>query len=317
MKRIVMLLILLLLIPLFFNEDVLAAESDSYLSPQEIENQTSVTFDGKVETVDDEVVFSTSQEESISPPYKGSGELNVVEEEEIRTDISHHAEIYSIIGPDQRVRVWNTTSFPNRAIVKLRVKYPNESDIYGCTGFMISEDTVATAGHCVYDREKGGWADITAQPGRSGSYVPYGTYDWKTLHSVKGWTQNGNANYDYGAIKLRGTPGTRTGWLGYRWTLDNDSLYRSGQNIAGYPCDKIGSDEMWIDSGRVLKVNSSQLGYDIDTFGCQSGSPVFGNLSSTGETAVAIHAYGASGIPRTNYGTRITKTVFDKFGQWK
>ncbi len=30
------------------------------------------------------------------------------------------------------------------------------------------------------------------------------------------WTDDGDSEFDYGAIKLNGSPGINTGWLGYR-----------------------------------------------------------------------------------------------------
>lgn len=41
------------------------------------------------------------------------------------------------------------------------------------------------------------------------------------------------------------------------------------------------------------------------------------NYSETGQTAIAIHAYGASGSPLTNKGTRITQAVFDNISKWE
>ena len=53
---------------------------------------------------------------------------------------------------------------------------------------------------------------------RNGSSYPYGSYSGKTFYSVKGWTENGDTNYDYGAIKVNGSPGNTVGWYGYRTT---------------------------------------------------------------------------------------------------
>lgn len=86
--------------------------------------------------------------------------------------------------------------------------------------------------------------------------------------------------------------------------------------MTGYPCDKA-SGTMWIDSGKVLVVKVRQLGYDADTSGCQNGSPVYRYFSDTGQTALAIHAYAASGSPLTNKGTRITQDVFNNILNWK
>lgn len=313
MKILGKLFIVLFLLPLFFTGNVLAAESDDYLSD---DNHTPISFDGEVEKITEKVI-STKQEKRISFPYKGTGNsLNISNADEMPLDISEHPDTFSIIGSDNRTRVTATTSFPYRAIINLTIKYPNSNTTYGCTGFMVSKDTVVTAGHCVYSHEDGGWAkEITASPGRNGSSLPYGSFDWKTVHTVNGWKNNKDPNYDYGAIKLSGTPGNNTGWFGYR-TTNASSPENLSVNVNGYPCDKP-SGTMWTDSGKVLSVMTRQLGYNADTAGCQSGSPVYRNYSDTGQTAIAIHAYGASGSPLTNKGTRITNDVFDNISQWE
>ncbi|WP_258871223.1 serine protease [Virgibacillus dokdonensis] len=316
MKKTRMLFILSISLSLFFTGNVLAADSHDNLSEEELNNQTSISFDGEEEKTS-KTIFSTKQKERISFPYEGTGDMsdfNSVDEEQI--DISKKYDHFSIIGEDDRTRVTSTTSFPYRAIVKLSTKHPNSNDTFGCTGFMVNEDTVVTAGHCVYKHDKGGWAEeITASPGRNGSSLPYGSFDWETVYTVSGWKDNKNPEYDYGAIKLRGTPGNNTGWFGYR-TTNVDYPADLSVNVTGYPCDQP-SGTMWTDSGKVLSVMTRQLGYNADTFGCQSGSPVYRNYSETGQTAIAIHAYGASGSPLTNKGTRITQAVFNNISTWK
>lgn len=304
------------LLTLFFTGNVLAADSNDNLSDDDLNNHTSISFDGEKEKISENNI-STETGERISLPHEGTGDLlnfNSVVEEQV--DRSLGIDYFSIIGEDDRTRVTPTTSFPYRAVVKLSVKYPNSNSTYGCTGFMVSEDTVVTAGHCVYKHDEGGWADeITASPGRDGSSLPYGSFDWETVYTVNGWKDNEDPEYDYGAIELRGTPGNSTGWFGYR-TTNVDSPEGLTVNVTGYPCDQP-SGTMWTDSGEVLSVMTRQLGYDADTAGCQSGSPVYRNYSDTGQTAIAIHAYGASGSPLTNKGTRITQAVFDNISDWK
>ena len=66
---------------------------------------------------------------------------------------------HSVIGRDNRIRVTNTTLYPYRAIVHLVIQF-NGQEVYGCTGALISKDTVFTAGHCVYNKKLGGWAKM-------------------------------------------------------------------------------------------------------------------------------------------------------------
>ena len=84
-----------------------------------------------------------------------------------------------------------------------------------------------TAGHCIYNKEIGGWAtNVIVTPGRNGNQAPYLPYSWTKLYSVSGWTDNENSDYDYGTIKLNGSPGDYIGWLGYRTTyVESPKVY--------------------------------------------------------------------------------------------
>jgi glutamyl endopeptidase len=118
--------------------------------------------------------------------------------------------IDSVIGDDQRVKVSNTTVTPFRWIVQISVNgSPN------CTGWLISGDTVMTAGHCVFD--DGDWVSgISVVPARNGSSRPYGTFYPEALYSVSGWVDDSDPNYDFGAIKL--SEDTGLGHMGFRAT---------------------------------------------------------------------------------------------------
>jgi len=162
-----------------------------------------------------------------------------------------------------------------------------------------------------------GWAEeITASPGGNGSSYPYNSYDWETVYSVNGWVDDANREYDYGAIKLRGTPGDTTGWYGYRTTNGSDLDPEGGAvTVTGYPCEPpTGSwGTMWRDIGTVVDANTRILNHNADTTGCQSGSPVYRNYTDTGQTAIGIHTAGATSH---NVSTRITNGVFDNIQAW-
>ncbi|QKW12432.1 serine protease [Verrucosispora sp. NA02020] len=240
------------------------------------------------------------------------------------------AGVFSVIGTDNRVRVDPTTVFPSRAIVQI-VRTTGGST-WGCTGWLYGPSIVATAGHCVHP---GGGAnggggngfyprgDFQIIPGRNGASTPYGTCTATQLLSVTGWTQDGSETNDYGAIRLNCAAGNTTGWFGFWW--QSATLTGTASTVSGYPCDKT-FGQQWRHAGQTIQVtHDRQVFYQNDTFGCQSGSPVYqtrpaGSSFCAGECVMAIHAYGVHGsAPHStnNHGTRITESVANNLVTWR
>ncbi|ALC84003.1 MULTISPECIES: trypsin-like serine peptidase [Bacillus] len=273
-----------------------------------------VSSDGKEVSKEKMQEFKrTMGEKSSSPPFEGTGKLNPTMDESYdeneKPNSPEEIDTNVVIGTDNRTRVNPTTTYPNRTVTFLDVKYPKAPGSYRCTGFFIDPDTVATAGHCVHDKSKGGWAtSITVIPGKTGRSNPFSYTMGTTFYSVKGWTENENSDYDYGAIKVAKSLGNTVGWLGYSWQLS--SLNGTGVILQGYPVDKpMGT--MWEHSGSIQWSLSNRIGYHIDTHGGQSGAPVYKSTNH----AVGIHSGGYSSY--YNVGTRITEAKFDNLSYWK
>jgi glutamyl endopeptidase len=223
----------------------------------------------------------------------------------------------SVIDTDERHQVTDTTVFPYRAIAWLLLEFPNGS-LFSCTGFFIDADTLATAGHCVYSEENGGWVtSITAYPGRNGASAPYGSAFATAVFAPSGWYDDGDHRYDYGAITLDTPLGNTVGWLGYGPKLDENVVKRNVR-IFGYPADKP-DRTMWGTRRDIKGVDEQKLYYKIDTAGGQSGSPVYGKLSNAcQQCAFGIPAYGV-GIepyPGSNSGTRVSESVYANLLSW-
>jgi glutamyl endopeptidase len=222
----------------------------------------------------------------------------------------------TVHGPDDRVQITNTSVYPWRVHASLLITARDSSQWIG-TGWFIGPHTLMTAGHVVHIKNSGvpgrdGWVrSIDVMPGRNGNSVPYGTVKSSSFRSVTGWTNNGDENFDYGAIIIPTNLGNTTGWFGFGVYSDADLVNAVG-NIAGYPGDKP-SGTLWYDARRIASVNGRKVFYDIDTFGGQSGSAVY-RIINGGRYAIAIHAYGGA---TNNSGTRIIKPVYDNMVTWK
>lgn len=233
--------------------------------------------------------------------------------------------IDGVIEPDERVRIEATTEFPWRAIADLDVHFPN--GVGTCTGFFIGPRIVATAGHCIFNSAEGGWAiSIKVMPGRNSSSLPYGSQIVSTasLHVPSQWVDLNNSGYDYGAIILPDAIlGSQTGWFNLISLTDSDLTNRLF-NIAGYPADKpdsacsiIPACQLWLDAESIGFVTDRIVSYAVDTYGGQSGSPVW--YFDGGWYVAAIHTNGyespicATGL---NCGTRITDAVLREINTW-
>ena len=212
-----------------------------------------------------------------------------------------------IIGADDRQPVSDTSGFPERAQVLVVLPAGR------CSGALIGPDLVLTAGHCVHSGGPGGqWMNrAVVYPGRNGPVAPFGSCQATRLYSVKGWTENRNPAYDFGAIKLNCDIGSQIGWLGYFWR--SGTLVGTGARISSYPGDK--PLEQWTHTDLVRSNSALQAHYRTDTVGGNSGSAVFASDVPTGcgYCAHTVHAYGGTSF---NAGTRITEQLFNNLRAW-
>ncbi len=224
----------------------------------------------------------------------------------------------TVHGMDDRVQISapRTANYPWRVHCSLLIKAADNSNWIG-TGWFISPNVLITAGHVVNIRGSGvpgrdGWVNqIRVIPGRDGVVKPFGEAVSTKFYSVRGWTGNGDGDYDYGAIVLDEKLGSRTGWIGFG-TYDDADLRRTTANISGYPGDKP-SGTQWYAARTVDSVGPRKVFYDVDTAGGQSGSAVY-RIKDGSRYGIAVHAYGGAVV---NSGTRINRAVFANMKAWK
>nr|MBO1341742.1 trypsin-like serine protease [Enterococcus sp. 665A] len=192
-----------------------------------------------------------------------------------------------IFYPDQRIKVNNTQIFPYSAIVYIRSTFPNGGVIQG-SGSMIGKDSVLTAGHCIFDKSKGGWAtSVEVSPGKDGSNQPYGTAQSIRLSTTEGW-KNSTGTYsnehDIGLIRLNQNIGTVTGNFG----MNASVALGTRITLSGYHGDKNGV--MYTQSGYPKTINGASISHQLDTTPGASGSAVYNDS----QQIVAVHAGGNS-----------------------
>ncbi len=226
----------------------------------------------------------------------------------------------AVIGADQRKTIAATKRAPYRWVAL--ITFNDGSADRSCTGWFISKNMVATAAHCLHPGSGGAGAfypksSYTIYPGANGLATPYGSCGATRLFATGRWTQRGNDQFDFGAIKLDCNIGTTVGWFGYFWK--KGSLKRQRTLIAGYPDDKPAAT-MWRSKGRITVSQKRRVFYKNDTADGMDGAPVYFKRRGCGTCAMAVHTRGTYGNPpfsTNNHGTRITKAVFRNFNRWK
>lgn len=219
-----------------------------------------------------------------------------------------HAE--SVIGPDSRVQVTDTTAEPYRKVALLWLY--DAGGLFGsCTGTFIGPDVLMTAAHCLYDSVDGWTTDVRVVPAADGDEEPFGGF------FADGWTipqefidMDEDPQWDYGVISLPGANpvGVQTGWMPLvqmtSGTLNSGSF---APMIVGYPGDKP-DGTMWRASEAAFSdVTADFLDYSIDTASGQSGAAVFSNNAANPQyrKIAGIHILGGPDGEPPNTAVRV------------
>ena len=213
---------------------------------------------------------------------------NPVEDDDERT----------IIGKDDRVTVTNTSKYPYSAIANMAVHSANCGCNWSCSGFMVSEDWLLTAAHCIYCDEHNAWAtDITFKFGDD-LYV----YDGQWTAWIGDTFPNGyDDEFDYAYVHfLDKKVGKNTGWFGIKYGLSDSAIESQYLTVAGYR-----DNQLKYDSGYVSAMNARQIAMEMDTLPGNSGCPIYDN----DYYAVAIFT-SHSDINALNFGRRIDAALY-------
>lgn len=220
----------------------------------------------------------------------------------------------SVIGDDGRTWLRDrTTEYPNAAIGRLDFRQRGAS--YWCTATLIDADTALTAGHCVHEGGSAaadGWSTrVRFSPGIHGNTAPFGSCGATELLTVGAWYRTGSEYQDLGLVQLDCEVGATVGWFGYRAVPGARGLLGVGVQVRGYPGDMVWGS-LWTMADRIRVSQARMVFYQADTYGGQSGAPVFNGRGCNGVTGpciLAVHAYGVHGSGphgENNHGPRLT-----------
>lgn len=219
------------------------------------------------------------------------------------------------------------TDYPIRTVVKLYVTMYNpsngQSSNVTCSGIMVGDNEVMTAGHCV----SAGGSDptyasaITVVPAYNMGSSPFGSTEMTQWLSFTQWTNNGNWDYDIAMVKLAQPIGNTVGWLGFGYSMNN-AFFTSQSNTFhsfGYPAQNDAGQTVFEGGERMYYMNgvmdyfesaNSMCHYNIGFHG-QSGSGLYFN--NNGDRYVyGVLSHGSNQVPNTCH-TRIDDWMFGHF----
>ncbi len=205
--------------------------------------------------------------------------------------------VQSIFAPEDRVRVANhhLTDPVWRRTGRLWTAIPGLGP-GGCSGSMIDEFVLLTAGHCVHygapaNPASWQWANqVVFSPGQDweriggpgthrSEYQPYGEALGVQSYSLTGWINHGDFDFDMAWVRLDRNIGNYTGWFDYGYENDN-AFYNDTGHTMGYPGDLTPTeyDMYQVVSGHAADngITTHQLHTDtIDIMPGQSGSSLY------------------------------------------
>ncbi|MCR5332402.1 MAG: trypsin-like peptidase domain-containing protein [Bacilli bacterium] len=228
-----------------------------------------------------------------------------------------------LIGNDDRVIITNPSQQPYLPTAKIVSIFSSESGNITVpmrgTGFMIGPNLLATAAHCVYD-------DYTVDEFDNNIYDPefattvrifcgissndvqnenYQYYAEATVINIqKSYHIGCWDDYDWAILELDRNLGNYTGWYNItpNWYSYGEDLYSYG-----YPSD-LGDRNMCMAPGQMLGHSTYRYQYSIDTYGGQSGAPVFMEDNQGAPHVIAIHTMGETIY---NSGTIINTFIYE------
>jgi V8-like Glu-specific endopeptidase len=228
-----------------------------------------------------------------------------------------------------------TNVFPDKDAGHLVVYFQNATSPTGyCTGALIGAHLVGTAGHCVYQANRGWATRIDFIPGQingttyTGGTHPYGTCYGDLFMTVNGWKDSAKSTYDYGAVRLGSCStgdrnvGNRAGYAGFH-SSSNESISGLGVNLHGYPDGAPlykTPGTLWKGvNGSIYNVQTHQFFYRIQTAGGDSGGPVWRyrtNDCGPGFCIYAVHT-GALADTSETVARRLTDGMFNNWKNWR
>ncbi len=241
----------------------------------------------------------------------------------------------SIIGLDDRTRIFDTNMSPWRMICAIRCWWGSRLAVG--TGALIGPNVLLTAGHVVFPRDKRTVpGEIEIIPALNGAQRDFGSFKATKVWMHPRWQAGFELQCDLAAIQLDRPVGHEAGWFGVA-SRSADELRSVWAHVTGYPGEKleqaaapggretapVQAAQLWHHAAPILNAQNNRIFYAADTTPGQSGAPIYvldPALSPT-PVIVGVHAYGKASTPvavgNANSGAWIDAPLFDLIAGWR
>lgn len=168
----------------------------------------------------------------------------------------------------------NTERVPDRRVIpyspvgKMFMAFDGKN--YVGSAWVVANIGAVTAGHCVFEKSLGGWADkVLFIPQYHKGNEPLGRWAASQLVALNGWTNDRDFKFDIGGFKVDRAIKPRTGSLGWLANAAPNQGCITGIGFpAGAPFD---GKEMWRSTGKNLGGSNPIKMANNMTGGCSGG----------------------------------------------
>ncbi len=217
--------------------------------------------------------------------------------------------IETVFGEDDRYEVLDTSVYPFRMICSLDLYFSENGSLSRGTGAFIAPNMLLSCAHnCFNYRTQKLVHSIEVFPGRAGDSTPFNS-TWVTrVMYPEEYELNGLSENDIAIFELADPIGDDVGF--FSMASAGDAMIRAMEvNLTGYSGDRDQTARtMYTNSSSVWDLSPTAIYYQADTFGGNSGGPVYsyqdGNIDGI-PTVFGVHINGdAANTPGPSNGAR-------------